>query len=221
MKRGTKDNGEWKCNNKIATQFVISIAVIYIILGALLLFVPQIQIKTLCYLLSSILVIFGIVWIVRYFMTDAYKNINEYGFSIGVFTVILGMCALVRVEEVSNSFILFLGIAILMTSVVKLQYALDLKNLKEKTWIIMLVSALIFVICSIIIIIRPFQKKVSLFQFTYWIMIIDGIFSLLSYLFLTVIIHKNLNQIKNDESNSYETKDTIETLEEDTLKENL
>lgn len=191
MLKNTKAKMEQESNKQIATHFVISIAVIYILLASLLLFVPQIQLITLSYFLCSILVITGIVLIVRYFITDAYKNINEYGFSIGVFTVILGMCALVRVEQVANSFILCIGISLLMTSVIKLQNALDLNNLKEKTWVIMLGIAFAFLICSIIIIINPFAEKATLCNFSYRIMIMDGVITLLSNFYLYFMIRKN------------------------------
>ncbi len=210
MWKTTKEKNELDSSKQIATQFVISVAVIYILLASLLLFVPQIQIITLSYFLCSVLVITGIVLIVRYFITDAYKNINEYGFSFGVFTVILGMCALVRVEQVANSFILCIGISLLMTSIIKLQNALDLKNLKEKTWIIMLGIALLFMICSIIIIINPFKLKETLCGFSYRIMIIDGLISLLSNFYLYFIIRKNNKkrsiQDENEDKEKEETK---------------
>ncbi|MFA9463641.1 MAG: HdeD family acid-resistance protein [Velocimicrobium sp.] len=214
MLKNANEKKEVDASNRLATQFVLSIAVIYILIGALLLFVPQIQITTLCYLLCSVLIIAGIVLIVRYFMVNSYQNINEYGFSVGVFTVILGMCALVRVEEVSKSFILCIGIAMLMTSVIKLQNALDLKNLREKTWIIMLSIALVFVVCAIIIIIHPFAQETTLYGFTFRIMIIDGILSLLSNLYLNFIIRKtNKKEIEYTENQTEPIEVVTETKE--------
>lgn len=209
---------EKKESNKIATQFVMTVAVVYILLGALLLFVPQIQIITLSYLICSLLIITGIVLIVRYFITDAYKNINEYGFSIGVFMVILGMCALVRVEQVADSFIICLGIALLMTSVIKLQNALDLKNLEQKTWIVMLGIALLFVVCSIIVIINPFRQPQTLPDFTYRILMIDGVVSLLSNLYLFIIIKKS-NKESSKESDKESNKEINATNDQNPLKE--
>ncbi len=218
MWKNTKEKIESDSSKQIATQFVISIAVIYILLASLLLFSPQIQIITLSYFLCSLLVITGIVLIVRYFITDAYKNINEYGFSIGVFTVILGMCALVRVEQVANSFILCMGILLLMTSVIKLQNALDLKNLKERTWVIMLGIAFAFLICSIIIIINPFKLKETLCGFTYRIMIMDGAISLLSNFYLYFMIRKNnkkrISQNEKVGKDKEETQSEIQKMEE-------
>lgn len=205
-----------KMNEKFGLQFIITIAVIEIALGALLLFVPQIEISTLCYLLCAALVITGIFLIVKYFLSDAYKNMDEYGFSIGVFFVILGMCALVRVEQVSASFLLCMGIALLMTSVIKFQNALDLKNLDEKTWIWVLAISLVFTVASVIIIINPFSSIRTLQLFTYRILIVDGIISLLSNFYLFIKLKQNIKQdkkkkeIKNMEENAEDTEEMPE-----------
>lgn len=212
MWKHAKEKEKEVFTNAITTQLVMTVALIYVLLGALLLFVPQIKIITLCYFLCAVLVILGIVLIVRYFVTDAYRNINEYGFSLGVFTVILGMCALVRVQEVAGSFIICMGIALLMTSVIKLQNALDLKNLQEKTWGFMLFIALFFVVCSIVIIIDPFKQESTRYAFTYRILIIDGILTLLSNCYLFFTIRKNkkrtlavpAEEIKETEESSVE-----------------
>ncbi|MDK2808717.1 MAG: hypothetical protein PWP24_1454 [Clostridiales bacterium] len=213
--------------NGIASQLVLSIAVIYILLGLLLLYVPQVQIITICYLLCAILVVAGIVLIVRYFMTNAYTNMNEYGFSVGVFTVILGMCALVRVREVANSFLICMGIAMLLTSVIKLQNALDLKNLGVHTWIAMLVLSLAFLICSIIIIIHPFKQQATLEAFTFRVLILDGCISLIGNLYLYLMLRRNQKKMpmsseekeesSNDETEKSETKEDI--VSDDSLKE--
>lgn len=194
MWKHAKEKEQQKFTKAMTTQLVVAVAFIYVLLGALLLFVPQIKIITLCYFLCTVLVILGIALIVRYFVTDAYQNINEYGFSLGVFTVILGMCALVRVQEVAASFITCMGIALLMTSVIKLQNALDLKNLREKTWGIMLFIALFFVACSIVILINPFKLENTRYDFTYRILIIDGILTLLSNCYLFFTIRRNKKQ---------------------------
>ncbi|MEG1742044.1 MAG: DUF308 domain-containing protein [Acetivibrio sp.] len=211
-------NGE-----KLATHFVISIALIYILLGALLLFVPQIQITTFCYLLCAVLVIFGIIAIVRYFLTDAYKNINEYGFSMGVFCVILGMCALVKITQVAESFLLCIGIALLMTSVIKFQNALDLKNLKDKPWFVMLGISFAFMICSVIIIINPFKNPNTVNLFTYRVLILDGFVSLISnfYLFLKIRSYRKerKKEASMEEDSKQEYNENKETKESEDMED--
>ena len=69
-----------------------------------------------------------------FFLEESYKNLNQYGFSIGVFLVIIGVCTLVKNQEMAKSFQLYIGVCILLTAIIKLQNAMDLKALKDRTW---------------------------------------------------------------------------------------
>ena len=72
---------------------VMILSMVLMIVAALLLFVPQIKLIYMCYFMCSVTMIAGIYMIVRYFMTDAFRNMNEYGFSVGVLIVVLGHAA--------------------------------------------------------------------------------------------------------------------------------
>lgn len=221
---GRKKDEKEESTNWTITKFVLITAFVYILLGVSLLFIPQIELITLCYILCAVLVITGIILIVRYFLTDAYRNINEYGFCLGVFFVILGMCALVRAEQVAESFILCAGMALLMTSVIKLQNALDLKHLEEKTWSVMLGISLGFLVCSVLIIINPFKNPSTVKGFTYRILIIDGVISLISNLFLFLKIKqykkKETKILDEKESDRTEDLEPVSFEEENKTEEN-
>lgn len=166
------------------TSEVIIASCIAIILGLALLFVPQIQIITICYGISGVMVAAGIICIVKYFLSEAYLNMDEYGFSKGVLLVILGMCSLVRAEQVATYFILCLGVFVLLSGIMKLQYSLDVKIMKDKLWIALLFVSFIIMGCAITIILNPFSSKETLQAFTYYILIIDGILSVICNIYL-------------------------------------
>lgn len=169
---------------------VFAVSVIFIALGLLLLFVPQIKPVYIAYVLSIAFVVVGIIWIVQYFLTESYRNINRYGFSAGTLFVILGICAMLKAEVISGYFLLCMGILILVMGVVKLQNALDLKALKDSTWKAVLGLALAVIICAVIVIMNPFRKTEDLARFTYIIMVADGIFSIISMLCLAIRLKK-------------------------------
>ena len=169
---------------------VFAVSVSFIVLGLLLLFVPQIKPVYIAYVLSIAFVVVGIIWIVQYFLTESYRNINRYGFSAGTLFVILGICAMLKAEAISGYFLLCMGILILVMGVVKLQNALDLKALKDPAWKAVLGLALAVIICAVIVILNPFQKMEDLAHFTYIIMVADGIFSIISILCLAIRLKK-------------------------------
>lgn len=166
------------------TTEVIIASCISIILGVALLFVPQIQIITICYSISTVMVAAGIIFIVKYFLAEGYLNMNEYGFSIGVLMVVLGMCALVREEQVAAFFILCIGGFVLISGIIKLQYSMALKIVEDKLWIVLLFVSFIIMGLAIAIILNPFSSKDTLQTFTYYILIIDGILSIVCNIYL-------------------------------------
>lgn len=58
-----------KKKSLFSTVVVSVIAVIFIAVAALILFVPQIEVKDICYFICGFVVVLGIYMIVRYFMS--------------------------------------------------------------------------------------------------------------------------------------------------------
>ncbi len=141
--------------------------------------------------ISVVLVIIGIILIVKYFLEESYKNLNQYGFSIGVFLVIIGVCTLVKNQEMAKSFQLYIGVCILLSAIIKLQNAMDLKALKDRTWGVICVVSLVIVVCAVLIIMNPFSDRNYEIALTYFSLLFDGIISLFSYHYLAFKIRQN------------------------------
>lgn len=213
MSENTKENQLGKRQPNV-TLLVITAACIFILMGILLLTVPQIQIVTIAYILSTAAIVLGIILIVRYFLSEAYRNMNQYGFSVGSLFVIIGVCAMVKAEAVSEYFILCLGLLILVSAVVKLQNALDLKALEYRIWTVFLGIAIAMLSCAVVILIAPFAKPEDLEHFTYVILIADGAFGLIS----TICLHRQVKRfeksMKQFEDAAKETEAGFETEEQ-------
>ncbi len=184
------ENTKEKSNQPAITAIILVISAIFAGLGLVLLFVPQIQILTVIYLLGGVFIITGIVFIVQYFLKEAYRNMNQYGFSIGTLFVILGSCMMVRASQVAEYFILGMGIFLLIAAVIKLQNALDLKALGERSWVVFGLLAVAIAVCSLVIILDPFTQPADRNHFTYIILVADGVFTLISILFLMLRVKK-------------------------------
>lgn len=175
-----------KKESRVGTLAVYAVAVVYIVLGIAFLAMPELEVKHLCYLLAVCLILLGVLRIGDYFIQENYRNINQYGFSMGVLAIILGVCVVIRIEQFTDIFNLCLGIGILLTAVVKVQNAMDLQALKAEGFWGFLLVAVAMVICGAVILINPFRNTDSRNQFTYVVMIIDGILSIVftSYLMI-------------------------------------
>ena len=187
MKREEK---ETQAQSTQVTKLILVLEIVYMILGLVLLLLPQIQLTHICYGLSGMLIVVGIILIVRYFVTEAYRNLNEYGFSIGVLLLILGICALVKISDVAFVFPTILGICMLFTAITKLQNALDLKAIENGTWLFFLSIAVFVAVCAIVILLNPFSTGARRDLFLHIVLIADGIIGILGMLYLSIHVHK-------------------------------
>ncbi len=207
MSKNTKEKFFMK-EKSIGLGGVFTVSAAFILLGLLLLFIPQIKPLYLAYILSIAFIVVGIMWIVQYFLTESYRNINRYGFSAGTLLVVLGICAMLKAEEISTYFLLCMGFLIMVMGIVQLQNALDLMALNDPMWKIGLGLSLAVILCAIIIVMNPFQTTENLARFTYIIMVIDGIFGIASMIFLAI-------SLKNYEKNQGIKADEIQIPVED------
>ena len=165
-----------KKDTRMTNLLVILTAVVFAAIAAVVLFVPGLELKPeyLGYLIGAALVIVGIVFIVRYFVTDAYKNMNAYGFSAGTLLVILGICALLRADAIGIVFDLVLGIAVLLMGIIILQHSLDLKRMSDFMWVVALISSLLAVACGVIMILKPSPETIDYAKYNWWAVLISS-----------------------------------------------
>lgn len=171
----------------LGTWLVVILSLALMIVASLLLFVPQIKLIYICYFLCGITMVAGIYMIVRYFMTDAFRNMNEYGFSIGVLTVILGVCGLIRADKLAGSFVVILGIALVCSGIIKLQYAMDLKRMKDMVmWYALLAISIAVIAAAIFVILQPFAGQLWFETATWYAMLIDGGLGILTVIYMAI-----------------------------------
>ena len=120
----------------------------------------------------------------RYFLKESYKNLQEYGFSVGVAFVIIGVIAIVRAASLADYFILTLGVLMLGASIFKLQTAMDLNALHDRSFVIWLCIAVIFAGCAIAVIMNPFGSVDDQMMFAQYVLVADGVISLAGSLYL-------------------------------------
>lgn len=176
------------------TTVVIWSAVINILLGLILLIFDQIELEQIVYVMCAFFVVMGIFYIVKYFVKESYKELNCYNFSAGVLLVVLGMCAMVRAEKVSEYLAFGLAIILLIGAVIKLQNALDLKAMEDKYWAVFLAIAALMIVCAVLIILNPFGAETNTQVFTYVMLVVDGILSLMEMFYLSACLKKRMKR---------------------------
>lgn len=160
-----------------------------ILVGALLLFVPEIQVRLLCYVFCIGLIVTGVVQVARFFLSEAYNNLSDYSFASGILFLILGICGLLRIGDLEGSFELYLGFAALVIGTVILQEMVQLRILGNWFWILLLIFNVVILAGAVLIIVNAQQVLRLIPGFTYWVLFIGGIASLLSLLITAIVLH--------------------------------
>ncbi len=150
---------------------------------------PEINNKVLAERLGAFLIIAGAALIIRYFLSRSYLDMRAYGFSIGTLAIVLGICVILKADDVANSLSVFLNICIMLTAIVKLQNAIQLKFLKSKLWIPVLCVSLAFLVCTVLIVLNPFSDSVR-DTFTYIVLLCDGVAGFANAILLRTVTHK-------------------------------
>lgn len=195
-----KEKGESKSTTNLV---VIMMAVIFIALSVLMLFMPELDIKPefFIYVVGGVVIIVGIVLIVRYFITDAYKNMNEYGFSAGTLCVIIGICILLRAVVIAGVIDLILGTSVLLMGVIMLQHSLDLKRMGDAVWGLVIVLAALSIISGVSLMLKPAPEKIEYSSFIWWIVLVVSAIGLIVniYTMIRIALYKRKEVKKAEE----------------------
>lgn len=181
-----------KEKNKLefGTGGMIILSAVYIAFGLLMLLVPGIEEVYIIYVLSIVLIGFGLFLAVRYFLSGLYRRFGNFSFSLGILAAAGGICLLIRADTVASFFNLFLGICILMTAVIKLQNAVALSTMKYPYWAFFFVLSLVFLAAAMIIILNPMEVYSEYLDIVYYILIADGAVDLFSTLFMKYALNR-------------------------------
>ena len=140
---------------------------------------------------SGIIVVFGIVLAVigaislfRYFREDAETASQESGLAKGIIFAIFGLFCAFKSEWFMVTFRLLTvlyGILTLVSGVSKVQWAVDMLRAKQKYWFVEVISAVLTIICAILILTNPFTSTAFLWTFIGVSMIVEAVVDVIAF----------------------------------------
>ncbi len=187
-------------------------------LGILLIFESEATIVTISYIIGSILVVAGVFALVRYISTNKKGfDTTELDILYGIVTIILGILIITHPQAIGSIIPIILGIAIIISSASKIQYAFDLKNNENDLWKTTMVIAVISAICGVVLLFNPFAGAVLLMRIVGIFIAIYSVLDIIS----TCIIKKNVNEFKatTEAIENIVEADIVEVAEEESQKD--
>lgn len=169
------------------------ISTILIILGFLLVFKSDTTIMMISYIIGGVLVAIGILALIRYIRAgESPLERNELDIVYGIVTVIFGIIIIKSYQAVASIIPAVLGVAIIINSAGKLNYAFQLKDDENRMWKTTMVVAIISVIFGVILLFNPFEAALSIMKIIGIVIIIYALLDLIS----TIAIRRNVTKIQ-------------------------
>ena len=168
-------------------------SIFLLVLGLLLIFRSEATIVTISYVVGGILIALGVLGILKFIQGTNKEGKNELDIVYGIVTTILGVIIIMHPQAIASVIPAILGIAIIISSATKLQYAFELKANKNKLWKATMVASIISTLCGIILLFNPFKGAVVFTQVVGIFIIVYAILDAIS----TITIKRNVKIIHN------------------------
>lgn len=157
-------------------MMLLSIA--YIVIGMMLLIMPQTSLLWICYAFGAVVLITGIVCLIQY------ARIRGTGFTApfmlvgGVITAGLGIFTLAKPQVVASFLPVVFGIFIVVDGLSRIGSAIDLAKRKGQKWWVLLLLSIVSVALGILLVLHPFGAAVSVVMACGILLIVEGAMNL-------------------------------------------
>lgn len=161
-------------------------AILFLIIGILLFSNPDGVIKFISYVIGAIFIITGIVKLFSYYRMSKKMNINNNSdLILGIIAIIIGLVIIICLSAIAFIINFAIGGWILYSGIMKLMSAFNLKELKVDSWIYVLITSIVMIICGLYVVINfnTAYKAMGI------VLIIYSIIEIIQY----IIIPKNIN----------------------------
>lgn len=180
-----KEEKPVKNTNFVGMMAVVMLSVLFVLIGTLMLFLPDMQEYYFAYVAGGAFLLGGLWLIVRYFWKEGYRLITNYDFAFGMMLAIFGIAAIVKAKEITGFYNALLAAMILIQATVLLQYSIQMKALKGRAWWLVLIFAVLGVGFTLLVILDPRQVISSNRDLFYGGVMTDGILGLISLILAT------------------------------------
>ncbi len=156
---------------------VIFICLLEALIGILLLFDPIAFTSAIIIACGVVLLLTGLVATLDYFRTDAVEAALKRGLAKGLTMLLAGGFCVLQPGWFLAAFPLLTilyGVIILLAGLSKVQWAVDALRLHTGRWILPAVSAVISIVCALVIFYNPFATTVALWKFTGITLIVEA-----------------------------------------------
>ena len=178
---------------KFAKEFKKSFIILIVCcfaLGVVLLVYPQLSEAMLCYVLGALTIVYGLTFIVSYFMRKTPAEFYRFDFVAGVVLAVCGVYIIANVSGVVAILNTLLGLVLLLDGLMKLQNSMDLHRMDNSIWWSVLLCAAITVLLGVMLLWYKDWRIFTRMQFIGLCLVIAGVVNAWSFSVLSVSLSK-------------------------------
>ena len=157
---------------------MLLLSVAYIVIGMLLLIMPETSLLWICNIFGVVVLVTGIVCLIQY------ARIRGTGFTApfmlvgGVITAGLGIFTLAKPQVVTSFLPVVFGIFIVVDGLSRIGTAIDLAKRKGQKWWLLLLFSIVSVALGVLLVLHPFDVAVSAVMLCGILLIAEGALNL-------------------------------------------
>lgn len=159
-------------------------SIIFCIIGVFFMLYPVKTMNIGLTLIEITLMLIGILTIVSHIRCENFTSVFNQGFIYGIVTVILSIFLMVNPKIGISIVPIVVGIWMVLGSLMKIQIAVNIKDLKQSIGIFTMISALLMFICGIIAICNPIRFSMVIVTLLGIIFVVYSIIEVFNSLFL-------------------------------------
>lgn len=169
---------------------MLLLSALYVVLGLVLLFWPEMVLGAICILIGGLVAGTGVFQLVRFFVARERLFFAPLTLITGLISLGLGLFLLLRSDVILTALPLVFGLFVVFDSVVRLQNAWELRRLGISSWKGIFGMGIISVVLGLVVLFNPFATVQALVMGIGVILIIEGCMNLLSMGYTAFVIGK-------------------------------
>lgn len=164
----------------------VTSSIILFILGLLLFLKPDTVIHVVALILGIFIIVVGIFALLKYFRAEQKNGMIRFNIIYGGVCIVSGLILALTPSAIASILPIVLGIWMIISSLLKIQYALNMKEAGSTSWIPTFTLAMITLVVGILLVINPWRGAQVILQ------IVGGF--LMAYALLDVVASFLLNK---------------------------
>ncbi len=170
----------------------IVMSVFAIVIGTIMIAMPELLAETMCMIIGIAAAAFGTVKLISYFSKDLFRLAFQFDLAEGILLIILGITTAVMPEMFLGMIGTVFGICVMADGLLKIQVALDAKTFGVSKWWLILTAAVLAVTAGFFLIINPIESSAVVAVITGITLLTEGIMNLITVLVAVKIIKNQL-----------------------------